>query len=112
MKNTLILTRDPFFGFMPCDLRLWLEGHTTDHDLATAFAEVHSRTGLLGHELDETDDPWLLYAFEEWWSIQEYLYEQIIRSMQQANQSGTENYDLSQKGLHFLIKPFMERNGF
>ena len=112
MKNTLILTKDPFFGFMPSDLRVWLQEHNQDGDLATALAAVHTQAGLIGHELDESNDPWLIYAHEEWWAIEQFLYDLILSSMRQANLCGTANYDLSQKGFHFLVKPFMEQNGF
>lgn len=112
MENTLILTTEPFVGFMPNDLRGWLRSNREDKDLATALAEVHNHTGCLGHELDESNDQWLTYAFEEWWKLEKELYELIRSSMQQANQSGRANYDLAQNGLYYLVKPFMEANGY
>ena len=111
-ENTLILTAEPFLGFMPADLRSWLQDHHEDNDLATALAAVNNHVGLLGHELDEVDDNWLLYAFEAWWELEKELYDLVIGSMQQANIRGEAHYNMDQKGLHCLVMPFMERNGY
>ena len=81
-------------------------------DLAELLAEVGKKTGILGHELDEFDDPWLLYAFEEWWDLEKEIYAKIVSSMERSNERGETDYDLSTPGLRYLVKPFMERNGF
>ena len=111
-ENTLIPTTEPFVGFMPLDLRAWLADHNTDKDLASALAEVNDHVGLLGHELDEVDDPWLIYAFEAWWEIELELYDLIFGSMKRSNQRGETDYNLNQEGLYYRVKPFMERNGY
>ena len=111
-NNTLILTKEPFAGFMPADLRAWLQDHNKDADLATALTEVSNHTGRLGHELDEVNDCWLIYAHDEWWELEKELYNLIISSMRQANLRGEENYDLERGGLYNIVKPFMEKNGF
>lgn len=108
----LILTTDLFEGFMPADLQVWLKCHNTDSDFAAALAAVHNHVGLLGHELDETDDPWLIYAFEAWYEIELDLYNLIFDSMRQSNQRGETSYDLNQEGLYYRVAPFMEKNGF
>ena len=64
LENTLILTVEPFAGFMPADLRAWLKEHGADADPAAALAAIHNHIGALGHELGEVDDPWLFYAFD------------------------------------------------
>ena len=111
-RNTLILTTEPLVGFMPADLRAWITEHSSDQSLAMALAEVHNHVGILGHELDETDDHWLIYAYEVWWEVEKELYDLIVASMRHSNQQGKTNYNLSQTGLHWLVKPFMEKNGF
>ena len=111
-RNTLILTTDPFVGYMPADLRNWIAANQSDPDLALALAEVHNHVGILGHELDETDDHWLIYAYEAWWEVENELYDLITASMRRSNQQGETVYNLSQPGLHWLVKPFMEKNGF
>ena len=111
-RNTLILTTEPFVGFMPADLRAWITEHSSDQNLAMALAEVHNHVGILGHELDETDDHWIIYAYVAWWEVEKELYDLIVASMRHSNQQGKTNYNLSQTGLHWLVKPFMEKNGF
>lgn len=111
-NNTLILSKEPFVGFMPADLRIWLRDHNKDADLAIALAEVSNHTGLFGHELGEVDDHWLAYAYEEWWELEKELYDLIIFSMKQANMREETNYDLARVGLYNIVKPFMEKNGF
>lgn len=111
-ENTLILTTDPFVGFMPADLKAWVKSHHADPELATALAEVNNHVGLLGHELDEVDDPWLVYAFEDWYELELELYELIFNSMRQSNQRGETNYNLDKEGLYYRVAPFMEKNGF
>lgn len=99
----LILTKEPFSGFNPEDLTDWLSTNTNDRDLATALAEVSNHVDLLGHELDE-GDPWLRYAYEKWRSVEKHLYEQIINRTELQNNLG--------KGRYYLVKPFMEANGY
>jgi len=111
-KNTLILTAAPFVGFMPKDLQEWIKNNHTDPDLATALAEVNNHVGLLGHELDEVDDPWLVYAFDAWYEIELELYDLIFESMRKSNQRSETDYNLNQEGLYYRVKPFMEKNGF
>lgn len=111
-ENTLILTTEPFVGFMPSDLRVWLTGHNSDTDLACALAEVNDHVGLLGHELGEVEDRWLLYAYEAWWEVELELYDLIFDSMKRSNQLGETEYNLTQEGLYYRVKPFMERNGY
>lgn len=94
----MILTKEPFVGFMPADLRIWLREHNKDTDLAVALAEVN--------------DHWLVYAYEEWWELEKKLYDLVISSMRQANLWGEANYDLERIGLYNIVKPFMEKNGF
>lgn len=79
-ENTLIFTTDPFVGFMPTDLRAWIKDNHTDLDLATALAEVNNHVGLLGHELDEVNDPWLLVWIVPPWTRRLWLTRVSTRS--------------------------------
>ena len=111
-ENTLILTTEPFVGFMPVDMRAWLKTHSADADLAAALAEVSNRTSMLGHELDEVDDPWLDYAHEAWWEVEQELYGLILSSMRHAMDGGEAHYDLEREGRYYRVLPFMEKNGY
>ena len=111
-ENTLILDVDPFVGFMPNEVRAWLEVHTDEVSLATALAAVHNQVGSLFHELDDSNDPWIIYSFESWRELEEELYESIFNIMAESNRRGNTLYDLNQQGWYFKAKPFMEKNGF
>ena len=111
-ENTLILTVDPFVGFMPNELRAWLCEHTDDASLAAALAAVNNHTGCLGHDLGEVNDPWLLYAFEEWRVLEKDLYGIVFKSMETAVLRGEADYDLTREGLYYKALQFMEKNGF
>ena len=75
--NTLILTTEPFVGFMPEDLRSWLRVYDGDGNLAQALAAVSNHTGDLGHELGESEDYWLLYAYDAWSELEKEICEAI-----------------------------------
>ena len=110
-QNTLILTKEPFVGYMPNDVRQYLTEHPDDRALANAMAEVWNQAGILGHELDETDDHWIEYAFWEWQELEHELFAAITARMEMANQCGEAPYDLTKKGI-WLIEQFMLRNGY
>lgn len=108
-QNTLILISEPFVGFMPEDVHSWLNEHNTDKDLAFALAEVYNHTTVLGHELDESDDCWIRYAYDKWQETEERLNAEVIERMNASDKYET---DSCAKGNYYKIKPFMESNGF
>ena len=110
-QNTLILTREPFVGYMPDDVRLYLSAYPDDRTLANAMAEVWNQAGRLGHELDETDDHWTEYAYWEWQELMRELIATVTARMALAVQRGEASYDLTKHGI-WLIEQFMLRNGY
>lgn len=110
--NTLILTTEPFVGFMPEDLRSWLRVYDGDGNLAQALAAVSNHTGDLGHEMGESEDYWLLYTYDAWSELEKEICEMIRESLKRSNQDRYTEYDLSEQRLYYLVKPFMEQNGF
>lgn len=98
-------------GYMPADVRQYLTEHSDDMILAKAMSEVWNQAGILGHELDETDDHWVEYAFWEWQELEHELFTEITKRMELANQCGEANYDLTKQGIR-LIEQFMLRNGY
>ena len=96
---------------MPNDVRQYLTEHPDDRALANAMAEAWNQAGRLGHELDETDDHWIEYAFWEWQELEHELFAEITKRMELANQRGEAPYDLTKKGI-WLIEQFMLRNGY
>ena len=114
-NNAVVLTSEPLKGFTPADMRKWLRENDTENGLASVFASVHNQTGWLGHDLDELNEPELSVAeaaYNEWWKFQEVLYKKIITILQRENDAGFANHTITEKGLHYVVKPFMERNGY
>lgn len=101
----LILTEEPFTGYMPADVRTLLKEQIPDAQLARAFACVHNHATSLLCNLDEGDQ-WMEYAFWEWQEILEELIDQICAILESENSL----HPLVRK--HAEVHPFMKRNGF
>ncbi len=112
MGNYLVIDREPFVGYMPNDIRNWLRDHDQESDIACVMAIVHNKVGILGHLCDEAYDPWVEYAYEEWYEIESELLEQIIIILSVENKTKGTDHTLTGAGLHYMIKPFMERHGY
>ena len=106
----LILDQEPFVGYMPNDLRSWLDKHHQEADIALAMMHVHNKLGMLMHECDTSKDAWLDYAYEEWYK----LNSELILIISDYMNTRHEQLSISPpfKGSHEMIKPFMIRYGF
>ena len=107
-----VLRWEPFVGFMPEDMMDWLKNHTEDGDLALAMAETDRQVGFLMHEVGVGEDPWRDEAYDRWTDVRKHIRNEIIARMRSSNEAGQTHYDLTLKGGHYIIKPFMEVNGF
>ncbi len=112
MENYLIIDKEPFVGYMPDDIRNWLIEHNQEADIACVMMIVHYMVGMLSHLCDEVYDPWVKYAFEEWYEIETELAEKIRDILSVENKTKGTNYTLDGVGTYYLVKPFMERNGY
>ena len=113
--NAVVLSSEPLKGYCPQDIRLWLYQNSSEADFATALAMVHNQSGWLSHDLDELEEPEhskALAIFNEWWELQKELYDKIIVILKSENASGKANHRIADKGLHYVILPFMERYGY
>lgn len=108
----MILDKEPFVGYMPEDIRNWMIKHNQESDIACAMMIVHNKTGMLIHLCDESYDPWINYAYEEWNEIETELIEHIRNILYAENKIRDTNYTLDGIGTYYLVKPFMERNGY
>lgn len=99
-------------GFTPYDVREWLQRNTDESALATALSLVHNKTGSMGHELDEIDNSSFEKAYEEWLALEKELYAKIIKILEKENLKKKVSCKISDKGLHYVVLPFMERNGY
>lgn len=107
-----VLTSPPYEGFMPQDLHCWLNAHAEERSLAHAYAAVHNKIGLLCHEADEVNDPWLQEALDSWDALSEELYTAIVDILSRENQEQRAQHVIQGIGRHFIVKPFMLRNGY
>lgn len=103
--STLVLTKEPFTGYMPADVHSLLKEPIPDELLAKLFACVDNQATSLFCDLDEGDQ-WTEYAFWEWREIMEELIERICTILE--SETGQRRLDRK----HAEVHPFMERNGF
>lgn len=97
---------------MPQDLHCWLITHAEERSLAHAYAAVHNKIGLLCHEADEVNDPWLQEALNSWDALSEELYTAIVDRLSRENQEQRAQHVIRGIGRYFIVKPFMLRNGY
>ena len=112
MENYLIIDHEPFVGYMPNDIRNWLTEHPQESDIASAMMIVHNKVDILMDVCEEVNDPWANYAFEEWNEIETELAERIRGILSVDNRTKDTNYTLDGIGTYYMVKPFMERNGY
>ncbi|MBQ9428992.1 MAG: hypothetical protein IJU41_05540 [Clostridia bacterium] len=112
MNNDLTLKTAPFAGYTPDDVRRRLAENAAESELALAMALVHEKVGMLAHECDETDDFWIHYAYGIWYELECELTERILSVLADENKTKGANFALTGKGTHYLIEPFMRRNGY
>ena len=51
-------------------------------------------------------------AVDSWYTLERYLVAEVIRRLEEENQTKGTTYLTTGIGTHYIIKPFMERNGF
>ena len=93
------------------------ERYTSDDTVATILAGVSNEVGWLMHELDDPDNDEELVStyrslFDSWYALERDLVAEVIRRLEEENQTTGTKYLTSGIGTHYIIKPFMERNGF
>ena len=114
-ENAVVMGSEPLTDISVSDVRHWLNENDTELGLATALAKVNNKTGWLMHDLDELEEAELSKAkaaINEWWTLETELYEKIISILKAENTSGKANHTFTEKGLYYVVKPFMERNGY
>ena len=106
-QSMLVLTKEPFAGYMPKDVTKLIDGEMSEETLATLFARVSNKTGILFCELDE-EDQWARYAFHEWEEVHDQLMEKIFEIL--IGEGLVKEVPLT--GKYYVLMPFMERNGY
>ena len=114
-NNSLDMTADMSDGIVAADLREWLIANNTEHNIAVALAQSNMKKGWLMHDLcdpDTTDLPRVRLAYNEWRELYEELHARIFSIMEKENDLGVASHNLSETRGHYVIMPFMERNGY
>ena len=114
-KNAVVLVKEPLEGYSPAVIRSWMSAHADEAGIATALAHVSNKTEWLMHDLDELEEPALSLTYtvyDEWWALNKELYETDITILKEENASGKSKHRITKNGLHYVVMPFMERNGY
>ena len=114
-NNSLDMTADGSDGIVVADLRQWFSENDTELDLATALAQANMKAGWLMHDLNDPDiqvTQEMEIAFKEWWAFYLELVDKVKAILKGENDSGKSSHNVLEKRLHYLITPFMERNGY
>ena len=114
-KDAVIFIGDPLPDISAREMRQWIGENDTLADLATAMAQAHNRLGYISHDLDELEGDELFQAkdiFDEQDTLCRELYDKIISILKEEKASGKSAHTFMDKGLHYVIKPFMERYGY
>lgn len=96
------------------DIRALLEQDHSEKMLAASMAAVSNQTGYIHHDINDPDiDDTIREVIEEqfdtWWELERELVTRI------SNILICENPEIGipeNTGYHFIIQPFMERNGY
>ena len=105
-QNTLILTIEPFVGFRPDDVRAWLPESPNEARLAQIYPYIQHKLAYLDSDLYDEYDPWLEYAYEAWYELEQEIVKQMLAILQQ------EHALPDVEGYHWKIEPLMNRNGY
>lgn len=101
-----VLREEPFDGFFPQDLFQWLKTDVSDKQLAEAYAIVNCHCSAL-MLLKADDDPWGDQAFYDWRDVESEIVAMILKRTKESGIPLPEK-----KGTHYLVTPFMEKQGY
>ena len=117
LNKTAIMASEPLKGYTPDQMREMASKYDSDEALAAVYASVSNKTGWIGHDIgepenDEETNNRLKKELDEWWKLEKELYAEIVSRLQKENAEKGTTYITSGKGMWYIVKPFMERNGF
>ena len=116
-REIAIMASEPLKGYTPIQMREMASKYHSDEALAAIYASVSNKTGWLGHDIgepenDEETNNRLKKEHEEWWTLEKELYAEIVCRLQKENAEKGTAHIITGKGMWYIAKPFMERNGF
>lgn len=116
-SDIVLMASEPLKGYTPETMRGMLTRYNTDDAVASIMAAVSNKTGWIGHDIDDPDNDEetnerIIAEYDAWWALEKELYAEIIRRLEEENRTKGTTHVTSGIGLHYIIKPFMERNGY
>lgn len=117
LNKIAIMASEPLKGYTPDQMREMASKYDSDEALAAVYASVSNKTGWIGHDIgepenDEETNNRLKKELDEWWKLEKELYAEIVSRLQKENAEKGTTYITSGKDMWYIVKPFMERNGF
>lgn len=110
-------TSEPLKGRTPGQIRDLASKYDSDEALAAIFAGVFNKTDWLGLDIgdpenDKEDDNRFRLEHEDWWTLREELFSEIVRRSQKEHAKSKTPRITIGKGMWYVVKTFMERHGF
>ena len=106
---------EPLPNIVFLDVKSQIADDMSDADLAAAYADVSNKLSALMHELDDLDfDPVhdkVEQSYALWRDLEETLYAKIVSILAAENEAGSQ-HTITGIGTHYVVRPFMEREGF
>ena len=117
VNRIAIMASEPLKGYTPNQMREIASKYDSDEALAAIYASVSNKAGWIGHDIgepenDEETNNRLKKELNEWWTLEKELYAEIVCRLQKENVEKGTKHITSGKGMWYIVKPFMERNGF
>ena len=117
LSKAAVLFKAPLEGYNPDEVRSWLAVDNSDAQLARAMASVNNQTGWLGHDIDDPDNDEetnnrIIAEHNAWWTLEKELVAEIICRLEHENKTAGTQHVTSGIGYYYVVKPFMERNGY
>lgn len=84
------MTSEPHKGYTPGKMREILKRNNTDVSLAAVMVTVSNETGWLRHDTDDPDNDEetvlrIIAELDVWWKLEEELFDEIIRRLEEEN---------------------------
>ncbi len=116
-SDIVAMASEPLKGYTLETMREILARYNTDDAVADIMAAVSNKTGWIGHDIgdpenDEEMNARIIAEHDAWWALEKELYAEIIRRIEEENRTKGTSYVTGGIGLYYIIKPFMERNGY
>lgn len=115
LQKIWVLGSEPLKGYTAEYIRELLNRYEqNDEVLATIMAGVSNRVGWIGHSIDDSENDEevnnrIIEEYDKWCGLETELYQAIICKLQSENDGKQMNDSV---GVHFVIRPLMERYGF